>query len=184
VPRAAAKPTPSRAVGYVARVRDLSYSTVGMTADDGPPPPGFRRLRVRTRLDPGGYEAAAAALFGWDMHRATPLLEVAAGTPQAAPGVRVLVRVGPLRAPCQVVWTVREEHRTGFAYGSLPGHPECGEEAFVIQRHPDGSVDFTVLAVSRPAAWYVRAAGPVGRLAQRLAAHAYGRALRELSRTR
>ena len=28
----------------------------------------------------------------------------------------------------------------------------AGEEAFVIQRHPDGSVDFTVLAVSRPAA--------------------------------
>lgn len=44
------------------------------------------------------------------------------------------VGAGPLRlrAPCRVVYTVTESRRRGFAYGTLPGHPECGEEAFVI----------------------------------------------------
>ncbi len=163
---------------------ELTYSTAGMTAVGSVPPPGFHSLRVRTRLAPGGYDAAAAALFGWGMHRATPLIRVAAGTPRADPGVRVLLRVGPLRAPCEVVWTLHEEHRTGFGYGTLPGHPECGEESFLIERHPDGSVDFTVHALSRPAAWYLKAAGPAGRLTQRFAARRYGAALRALSRPR
>ncbi|WP_369214093.1 DUF1990 family protein [Streptomyces flavofungini] len=161
---------------------DLTYSPVGMTADGGsPPPPGFRRLQVRTQLDPGSLEAAAKALFGWRMHRAVPL-GVSATAEEAAPGVRVTLRAGPFRAPCEVVWTVREENRIGFGYGTLPGHPECGEEAFVLRRYPDGSVDFTIVAVSRPAAWYVRAAGPVGHLLQWAAAQRYGRALRTLSR--
>lgn len=163
---------------------DLSYSTVGMTAGGSPPPPGFRALRVRVPLVPGDFDPAAAALFGWEMHRATPLVRVAAGTPPVAPGVEVLLRVGPFRAPCRVVWTLREENRTGFGYGTLPGHPECGEESFLLVRHPDGSVDFTVYALSRPAAWYLKAAGPVGRWVQRLAARRYGEALRTLVRAR
>lgn len=163
---------------YVRRVWDVSYSCVGMTAADGPPPAGFRELRVRTRLPAGGYEQAARALFGWRMHRGTPFLHVPAGTPPAAPGVRVGLRMGPVHAPCQVVWTLTEQDRTGFAYGTLPGHPECGEESFLLRRHPDGSADLTIRAVSRPAAWYVRAAGPLGPLAQRAVARQYARSLR------
>ena len=161
---------------------DLTYATVGMTADDGAPPAGFHPLRVRIRLDPGSFEAAAEALFHWRMHRAVPL-GVSATAAEAAPGVRVVLRVGPLRAPCEVVWTVREDDRAGFGYGTLAGHPECGEEAFVLLRHPDGSVDFTVSAISRPSAWYARAAGPLGRLLQRAAARRYGSALRKAARS-
>lgn len=170
---------------YVRWVWEVDYSSVGMTAPEGPAAPaGFHGLTVRTRLGVGTYDAAARALFGWEMHRGTPLLDVPAGTPDAAPGVRVTVRMGPLQAPCQVVWTLNEADRTGFGYGTLPGHPECGEESFVLRRHPDGSVDFTVHAYSRPAAWYLRAAGPLGRLGQRVAADQYGRALRRASRGR
>ncbi|HEV8560641.1 MAG TPA: DUF1990 family protein [Actinophytocola sp.] len=43
-------------------------------------------------------------------------------------------------APGRVVHVVEEEHRRGFAYGTLPGHPECGEEAFLLERHADGTV--------------------------------------------
>lgn len=161
----------------------VDYAPVGITAPDGPAAPeGFRALTVRTRLGVGTYDAAARALFGWEMHRGTPFLDVPAGTPAAAPGVRVLLRIGPLRAPCQVVWTLTGDDRTGFGYGTLPGHPECGEESFVLRRQPDDSTDFTVHAWSRPAAWYLRAAGPLGRLGQRLAADQYGRALRRACR--
>jgi len=170
----------------------FSYATVGMTARPDDPPPasgegtttdGFRRLRVQVRLGQGTevYEAARRALFSWRMHRAVPL-GVTATAPEAAPGVRVTLRIGPLRAPCQVVWTRHEPHRSGFAYGTLPGHPECGEEAFLLDHRPDGTVDFTVLALSRPAAWYARAAGPAARWAQRAAAYRYAAVLRRLSR--
>jgi uncharacterized protein (UPF0548 family) len=42
--------------------------------------------------------------------------------------------VGPLRmrALCRVIYTITAPRRKGFAYGTLPGHPECGEEAFTI----------------------------------------------------
>ncbi|HEY5832709.1 DUF1990 domain-containing protein [Streptomyces sp.] len=163
---------------------DLTYPFVGMTADPSDPPPGFHALRLHTGLAPGTYEAAAEALFSWRMHQAVPLMRVRPTARHAAPGVRVTLGFGPLRAPCEVVWTMREEHRTGFAYGTLPGHPECGEEAFVVERHPDGSIRFTVHAISRPAAWYARAAGPAGRLLQRMIAQRYGTALRTQVRPR
>lgn len=162
----------------------LTYSDVGMTARSGPIPPGFHTLRLRTSLGPGTYDRAAEALFGWEMHRATPLIRVSADTPPAAPGVRVLLRVGPLTAPCEVVWTVNEEHRTGFAYGTLSGHPECGEEAFILERLPDDSTDVVIVAISRPAAWYTKALGPCGRALQHTAARRYAQALRQLARTR
>ena len=40
---------------------------------------------------------------------------------------------------------------------------------------------FTVRAFSRPAAWYMRAAGPFGRLGQRVFARRYAAALRRLA---
>jgi uncharacterized protein (UPF0548 family) len=162
----------------------FSYAPVGMTARPGGlPPDGFRQLRLQVRLGHGPevYEAARRALFGWHMHRGVPL-GITATAPEAAPGVRVTLRIGPVRAPCQVVWTRREPTHAGFAYGTLPGHPECGEEAFLLDLRPDGTVDFTVFALSRPAAWYARAAGPVTPWVQRAAAHRYATVLRRLSR--
>jgi len=165
---------------YGFRVGAFTYPDPGMTA--GLPeagPAGFRALRVSGVVGHGAeaFGAAADALLGWRMHRRVPL-GVAASAERAAPGVRVTLRAGPLRAPCEVVWAVRGPTRAGFAYGTLPGHPECGEEAFVLDLGPDGAVRFTVLAFSRPAARYARAAGPLARLAQRAAARRYVGALR------
>ncbi len=158
----------------------LSYPTPGMTAPGGPPPPdGFRTLEIRVPLGrgPGVLAAAGETVLDWGAHRGAGLT-VRATAPRAAPGVRVTVGLGPLRAPCEVVWTVREPGRVGFGYGTLPGHPECGEEAFIVERAADGTVTFTVRALSRPAAWYTRAAGPLGRAVRRLIARRYARAVR------
>ncbi|MDX3073935.1 DUF1990 domain-containing protein [Streptomyces sp. NPDC088354] len=161
----------------------LTYDHVGITRDPGAAlPPGFRRLRERTRLGDGPdvYAAAERALFGWRMHRATGL-RVPAGTPDAAPGVRVRLRIGPLSAPCEVVWAEHGPERAGFAYGTLAGHPERGEESFVVRREPDGSVWLDVTAFSRPATWYMGLLGPLGHVTQRVVARRYGRCLRRLS---
>ena len=54
-------------------------------------------------------------------------------------------------APCRIVGVIEEEEdRWGFAYGTLPGHFEQGEEAFVVSRSTDGRVHFEVTAFSRP----------------------------------
>ncbi|UED88362.1 DUF1990 family protein [Streptomyces profundus] len=165
----------------------FNYREPGVTRAGAVPPAGWHRLRSRTRLGRGPevWRAAEEALFDWRVHRAA-WVPVAAGTPRAAPGVTAVITlgVGPLRllrAPCRVVWCVAEPDRVGFAYGTLRGHPESGEESFVLEREPDGSVWLAVTAISRPAAWYMRLAGPLGRLARGFVGRRYGRVLRRLS---
>ncbi|WP_243761558.1 DUF1990 family protein [Streptomyces sp. YIM 98790] len=166
----------------------FTYREVGATRSgpEGLPPAGFHLIRVSVPLGRGAAVARAAgqALMDWRMHRALGAT-VRADTPEAEPGSRVVIGLGVgrlrLHAPCRVVWTVREPDRTGWAYGTLPGHPESGEEAFLVERAPDGTVRLTVTAFSRPAAWWTRAAGPLGRAAQRAYAHRCGRVLRRLA---
>ncbi len=59
----------------------------------------------------------------------------------------------------------------------LQGHPERGEEAFVIERRDDDTVAFTLTAFSRPAWWIVRATGPIARAVQGLVTNRYVRSL-------
>ncbi len=68
---------------------------------------------------------------------------------------------------CRVVYVVDEPNRRGFAYGTLEGHPISGEEAFVVERRPDGVVFGHITAVSRPGRWFTRLGAPVLSLAQR-----------------
>jgi len=47
--------------------------------------------------------------------------------------------------------------RYGFAYGTLPDHPERGEERFLVEwNQADDSVWYDLLAVSRPGHWLAR----------------------------
>jgi uncharacterized protein (UPF0548 family) len=82
-----------------------------------------------------------------------------------------------VRAPCRVIYVVDEPNRKGFAYGTLPGHPESGEEAFIVDQTEDGSVWLTIRAFSRPAGWQWWAVYPVLRLAQAVFTRRYFRAL-------
>jgi uncharacterized protein (UPF0548 family) len=70
-----------------------------------------------------------------------------------------------------------EPDRQGFGYGTLPGHPESGEESFVVRRDGD-RVTLTVGAYSRPGLLVTRLAGSAGRLGQRLMVRRYAAALR------
>jgi uncharacterized protein (UPF0548 family) len=166
---------------------DFTYDEVGATGGEGPlPPPGFRLLRVRTRLGTGAevYRAAGRELCEWRMHRRTGV-RVEATAPRAEPRGEVVIGLGVgrlrLRAPCRVVWAADEPRRTGWAYGTLPGHPACGEEAFEVTHEADDTVWLTVTAFSRAAGWYMRAAGPLAPLAQRWYARRCGRVLRRLA---
>ncbi|MBT2438900.1 DUF1990 domain-containing protein [Streptomyces sp. ISL-36] len=172
-------PEPARARGA-----DLNYAEVGATGSDSLPA-GYHHLHHTVRVGRGreSFETAGAAVTTWQMHRASGA-RVRSDAVRAEPGVLVEVSlgVGPVRfaAPCEVIWTAYEKNRTGFAYGTRVRHPECGEESFVVDLHPDGSVWFTVTAFSRPAVWYTRLAGPLVPRLQHAYARHLGRTLRRL----
>ncbi|MDT9693013.1 DUF1990 domain-containing protein [Streptomyces sp. P9(2023)] len=162
----------------------LNYREVGATARDFLPG-GYQHLHHMVRVGRGrdAFETAGAAVTTWRMHRASGA-RVRSEAVRAEPGVFVEVSLGlgPVRfaAPCEVIWTAYEKDRIGFAYGTRAGHPESGEESFVVDLHPDGTVWFTVTAFSRPAAWYTRLGGPLVPVLQRAYARRLGRTLRRV----
>lgn len=81
--------------------------------------------------------------------------------------------------PCRVIYVIDEPNRKGFAYGTLPGHPECGEEAFMVDQTEDGSVWLTVRSFSRPSSWKWWAVYPALRVMQALFTRRYFRSLSE-----
>ena len=166
---------------------EFTYAQVGATDEGRVPPAGYRHLRYRAMVGSGSrdFAAAGAALLDWRMHRALGIVRLDADADEAAPGVLVTVHLGagPLRvhAPCRVVWAARGPRRAGWAYGTLPGHPERGEESFVGELDDAGTVWLTVTAFSRPARWFTRLAGPLVPPFQRLYARRCAQVLRRIT---
>ncbi len=162
------------------READLTYSETGATA--GALPPGYHHLHRSAVIGSGPkvFAATADALASWQVHRQAGL-SVSASTATAEPGSVLMLGLGPaairLGAPCRVVYVIDEPGRRGFAYGTLPGHPERGEEAFIVGQHDDGTVTLSVTAFSRPGSLLAKAAGPLGRAVQRHITNRYLRAV-------
>lgn len=157
--------------------KPLTYTEVGATA--GAMPTGYRHLLRSSVIGRGRdrFEQAAAQGMRWGMLRGAGL-RVESSSSVADVGAEVLVHLGPMVAPCRVVYVVDEPDRRGFAYGTLPGHPESGEELFLVRYDPaTGDVIAEVAAFSRHATWWSRLGAPVTSLTQRLITDRYLRAL-------
>lgn len=155
----------------------LTYAEVGATR--GALPAGYHHLDVSARIGAGRdrFDQAAEAVLRWGVQRGAGL-RVQASSAVAAVDAVVVVRIGFLRAPCRVVYVIDEADRRGFGYGTLPGHPEAGEEAFAVRYDPgSGAVYTEIRAFSRPATWWARLGYPVTALAQRVITRRYLRAL-------
>ena len=159
---------------------ELTYPEVGATRE-GPLPSGYAHVVRDVRLGSGRtvFDRAVDGLLHWEMHRAAGF-RVAVDKP-ASTGVEVTPRFFGLPIPCRVVYTLDDPDRRGFAYGTLPGHPERGEEAFIVSIAPDGEVRFRIRAFSRPASLLARLGGPVATLVQRYATGRYLRAMKQLA---
>jgi uncharacterized protein (UPF0548 family) len=156
----------------------LTYPEVGATAA-GQLPAGYDHQHVERQIGSGQqrFEQAADAVMRWGMQTGSGL-RVQASSEVAVVDAVLVVRMGFLPAPCRVVYVVDEPDTRGFAYGTLPGHPESGEERFVVRRDPTTSAVYAeVSAFSRPAAWWSKAGGPLVRVAQRIIARRYLRAV-------
>lgn len=169
------------------RVSDLTYGSVGLTRDAdwaSRVPQGFRPYESRTPVGHGdaAWGRATDALLRWEVQLRSGIrvTEPATISRDLEAGDTVVMRVPlwPRDVPCRVVYTVREPDRRGFAYGTLPGHPERGEEAFLLERDPtDGAVHLTIRAFSRPSSLLFWVGYPGVRLMQHVYTRRYERAL-------
>lgn len=147
----------------------FSYAEIGATAGDLPP--GYRHVREERWLGSGAgcFDRAVERLMTWEMHRRAGL-SVRDAAPRVTTGGTAVIsfRIGPVRldAPVGVVEVVDDRRVRGFAYGTLPGHPECGEERFLVHHDRDDGVRATIGAFSRPARWYTILGAPVARRLQ------------------
>jgi uncharacterized protein (UPF0548 family) len=159
-----------------ARHDEVTYEEVGQSRSNGLPC-GYRHDRLLVQVGHGDADwgRAQEAIRQWRAHHGAGLTV----TPEAAPieegGTVVVSRnLGPvlLIAPCRLVYTTETAIRFGFAYGTLPGHPEQGEEAFHVS-FEDGRVLAEIVAFSRPADLLTRLAGPLARRIQKATTNRY-----------
>lgn len=137
------------------RAADPTYDHVGSTLV---PADGGSGTRYEDQVVLGTGEAAVArarhALRAWRPQRA---LGASITPSDVAPDLDETVvlglGIGPLRlaVPNRIVAVVDEPDRYGYAYGTLPGHPEQGEELFLVEMAEDETVTCTIRVDARPA---------------------------------
>jgi uncharacterized protein (UPF0548 family) len=144
-----------------------TYEHLGATSTDDFPD-GYRHDRHVVRLgNEAAFDRARTGLRQWQAHAGAGAT-IYRNTPPVEGGtVLVLLRAGPFQAiaPCRIIYVIDEPDRFALAYGTLPGHPESGEESFVVERN-EGSVVFRIHAFSRPAQVVTRLGAPMTRAVQ------------------
>jgi uncharacterized protein (UPF0548 family) len=180
---AVGRPSDDELLNHLAQAsgEGFNYDHVGSTLD----PSGRRRPTHEChQLSVGSGEAdfarAAAGLRAWVPQRALGARVIPEGAPlEEGADVLVALPIGPamVLAPDRIVGVVDEPARFGFAYGSLAGHPEAGEESFVVERRGDGEVRFTICVDAVPGTLPARLAAPVVRIGQRRALRTYLRSI-------
>jgi uncharacterized protein (UPF0548 family) len=73
---------------------------------------------------------------------------------------------------CRIIYTLEEEtgdlRRAGFAFGTLPGHVEEGEERFTVElKGESGEVSYELFAFARPKPLVAKMAYPIVRALQK-----------------
>jgi uncharacterized protein (UPF0548 family) len=157
------------------RTAPFNYAEVGQSF--GPTPAGYASNHGRVRLGYGGaiFNKAVEALLNWKMFDlgwvslCWPDAEIEVGTTVAA-----LARHFGFWSlhPARVVFLVDDDdartRRKGFAYGTLQGHGERGEETFIIERlHADDSVWYDLRSFSRPGQPLTTLGYPIARMLQK-----------------
>ena len=152
----------------------FTYSAVGATATT--PPAGFVVDHTRIKLGEGEsvFRSATAALRRWEQFR-LGWVEVWSPETPIRPGEAVAVMGRAIGLwwlnACRIVYVVDESgpaSKFGFAYGTLPGHVESGEERFLIEwNQGDDSVWYDIPAFSRPNHILTRLGYPMVRRSQK-----------------
>jgi len=149
----------------------VTYDAVGAT-NGGAAPPGFVLDHNRQRLGRGEamFARAREDIRRWRMFPAPWTVIEPAGAPiEEGAVIAVIIRVLGLwwLNAARIVYVIDEPRRFGFAYGTLPGHVERGEERFLVEWLENDEVWYDLRAFSRPRYWMVRLGRPIARMLQR-----------------
>jgi len=171
------KPSPERIQRVIdfSRKAPFNYTEVGQSL--GPTPAGYAANHGRVRLGSGEavFNRAIEALRSWKMFDlgwvslCWPDAEIEVGTTVAA----LARHLGFWSLhPARIVFLVDDDdartRRRGFAYGTLQGHCERGEETFVIEwLHADDSVWYDLRSFSRPGQSLTALGYPIARMLQK-----------------
>jgi len=144
----------------------LSYSEVG--ASSGTPPVRYNvdASQIDLGTGRGTFVRAVAAVQAWKMFD-FDWIELFDPSAPIEVGTVVATLIHSLGLwflnGTRLVYVIDEERRFGFAYGTLEGHVERGEERFLVEHLPDDTVRYSILAFSRPAHPLVRLGNPYAR---------------------
>jgi len=153
------EPSDARIEVFLAHQKDLpfSYNEVGASQISIPSgyPVNHRRIQLGSGAD--AFARARDAIQSWTMYKlAWTRLYPKAAPVAAREVVCVVVNHGFCWSlnPCRIIYVSEENgvvEKFGFAFGTLPGHSEEGEERFTVEwRHADDSVWFELLSFARP----------------------------------
>lgn len=174
-------PTQERLAALVAQqaVYDVTYSAVGTTLTT--PPEGYHVASGRKRAGTGQvtFRRGRSAIREWKAHAAMGMT-LEPSVPELEEG-NVMAFAMAVQPPlplfatgcCRIVQVIDEPRRFGFVYGTLPHHPESGEEAFMVHHHDDDVVEFEIIAFSKANSLATKVTGPIARRLQRRALNRY-----------
>jgi uncharacterized protein (UPF0548 family) len=153
---------------------NFTYSAIGATATN--PPAGYVVDHTRINLGDGEkvFEEAKSAIRHWQ-HFQLGWVDVSPTNTTIQKGEVIAVMGHVLGLwwlnACRIVYVVDEVGpvtRFGFAYGTLPGHAESGEERFQIEwDRSTNEVCYDILAFSRPNYFVTKLGYPLVRCFQK-----------------
>ncbi|HKP47226.1 MAG TPA: DUF1990 domain-containing protein [Pyrinomonadaceae bacterium] len=166
------KPAAEDVRRFIAGQRDLPFSYREVGATKTIPPDWYNLDHNRVCLGKGRetFMRASEALGRWRHFELGWAAVVPQGTPMQTGSVVAVQAhtfgMWSLNA-CRIVYTINEQAKFGYAYGTLADHAERGEERFMIEILDDDSVWYDILAFSRPQKFIVRLGRPLARRLQR-----------------
>lgn len=174
------KPSENSIRSRLAERAAMTYSYPHVGATRSKPPAGWRINHLRLQVGTGRakFDTVVNALFSWKL-LAIDGLEVFPSTPtlDRNTDVAILSRHFGIWSVdfCRVIYLLRDEPeqdgkvlRTGFGYGTLPGHAVRGEEIFSVEWHPaTDEVWYDIYSFSLPATPLVRLIAPIARATQK-----------------
>ncbi len=167
------QPTDKQVREFIAARREMAFSYAEVGASKDGAPAGYNADHNRIRLGEGAatFQLARQAIQSWQMFNIGWVTLFFDNTP---------IEVGACVAPCashfgcyslntcRIVYTIDEERRYGFAYGTLIDHVEQGEERFLVEWNPkDDAVCYDLFAFSKPRHVLARLGYPVSRTLQK-----------------
>jgi uncharacterized protein (UPF0548 family) len=152
----------------------FSYPEIGASRLVAPDGYKVDHNRIKLGEGPETFARAVEAFKHWKMFE-MDWIEIAPKNVPIVEGscVAIIVRhFGFWSLNASRIVYVIEEHgmleRFGFAYGTLPGHVEQGEERFSVEYYPeDDSVWYDLFAFSRPRHFLARLGYPISRHLQK-----------------